>query len=165
MVISRSPAARSTLARDRRSPAGCGAGCRPRLLDHEAGVLQRLLAVEHRASRDDQVRAHRHDAPDVVPGDPAVDADEHLAVADQLAQLADPPRRRLGEALSRPAGIDGEEEDIVEQVQQRLDGRERRPRVQGDAGDDVGGGERLKDAVRVPCALDIEVITSAPAAT
>src|SRR6266511_2384058 len=115
-----------------------------------------LPIVDAGGPRNDQVDAERRHAPDVLLRDPAVRGQDDLASGDEGAGRLQLSLDRGDEPLAAPAGVDREHQQQLEVVEERLDRRERRARIERDAADDAASGEALQDAVRVPRRLDVE---------
>ena len=91
--------------------------------EHGGEVAGGVLAVEDRAAADDEVGAPARDFAGVGDGDAAVHADQDRMAGGQgqLTGGGDPAGGVRGGRLAGPAGIDGQHEHEVDQVEYRLD--------------------------------------------
>ena len=105
-----------------------------------------MRTIEDGAPGNDHVRPQLSDLGDVRPCDPAVDADEDGPAVgrDHGADLLDASLGPGSETLTAPAGVDGQDEHVVEVVEQRFEHLQRRPRTDRKAPDDP-----LRGVVRV----------------
>ena len=112
-------------------------------------------APEHRGTGDQRIGAGGDHARRGLRRNAAVHLDVDRPPADHGAQLTDLVDRRRNEALAAEAGIDRHHQNEVDQVDEVLDARSRRARVERHADLLAERADRLQRAVHVRAGLDM----------